>query len=41
VEDLPVQGKDEISNLAASFNRMKRSLVRAMKMLDSDEEGRS
>jgi protein-histidine pros-kinase len=38
VEDLPAQGKDEISTLAASFNRMQRSLVRAMKMLESDED---
>jgi protein-histidine pros-kinase len=38
VEDLPAQGKDEISTLAASFNRMQRSLVRAMKMLESDDE---
>ena len=34
VEDLPVRGKDEISVLASSFNRMQRSLARAMKMLD-------
>ncbi len=32
-----VHGKDEISTLAASFNRMRRSLVRAMQMLESDE----
>jgi len=38
VEELPAQGKDEISKLAASFNRMQRSLVRAMKMLESDED---
>jgi len=38
VEDLPASGKDEISNLAASFNRMQRSLVRAMKMIESDED---
>jgi protein-histidine pros-kinase len=38
VEDLPAGGKDEISNLAASFNRMQRSLVRAMKMIESDED---
>ena len=31
--ELPVSGKDEISILAASFNRMRRSLVQAMKML--------
>ena len=39
VEDLPAQGKDEISTLAASFNRMQRSLVRAMRMLESEEDG--
>jgi HAMP domain-containing protein len=38
VEDLPATGKDEISILAASFNRMRRSLVRAMKMLEGDAE---
>lgn len=38
VEDLPSQGKDEISTLAASFNRMQRSLVRAMRMLESDDD---
>jgi len=38
VEDLPAGGKDEISNLAASFNRMQRSLVRAMKMIESEED---
>ena len=31
--DLPEKGKDEISTLAGSFNRMRRSLVQAMKML--------
>ena len=34
VAELPVRGKDEISALADSFNRMRRSLERAMKMLD-------
>lgn len=38
VEDIPVKGRDEISVLAASFNRMQRSLVRAMKLLESEEE---
>jgi HAMP domain-containing protein len=38
VEDLPVKGRDEISLLAASFNRMQRSLSRAMKMLESDKD---
>jgi len=32
--DLPVKGKDEISVLAGSFNRMRRSLERALKMLE-------
>jgi HAMP domain-containing protein len=32
--DLPASGKDEISVLAGSFNRMHRSLAKAMKMLD-------
>ncbi len=36
VEDLPVRGRDEISLLASSFNRMQRSLARAMKLLESD-----
>ncbi len=38
VAELPVRGKDEISALADSFNRMRRSLERAMKMLE--EPGR-
>ncbi len=38
VAELPVKGKDEISTLADSFNRMRRSLERAMKMLE--EPGR-
>lgn len=33
VPELPAQGKDEVAQLAASFNRMRRSLVTAMKML--------
>jgi HAMP domain-containing protein len=32
--ELPVTGKDEIAVLAGSFNRMRRSLERAMKMLE-------
>jgi len=36
VEDIPVKGRDEISALAASFNRMQRSLAKAMKMLEGD-----
>lgn len=34
VPELPARGKDEISILAAAFNRMHRSLAAAMKMLD-------
>jgi protein-histidine pros-kinase len=34
VPELPVRGKDEISMLAAAFNRMHRSLAAAMRMLD-------
>jgi HAMP domain-containing protein len=41
VEDIAIKGRDEISILAASFNRMKRSLVKAMRMLETDEEGPS
>lgn len=35
VPELPVRGKDEIAVLAGSFNRMRRSLDRALKMLGS------
>lgn len=34
VPELPVRGSDEISLLAAAFNRMHRSLLAAMKMLE-------
>lgn len=34
VPELPVQGKDEVSVLADAFNRMHRSLAKAMKMLE-------
>jgi protein-histidine pros-kinase len=34
VAEFHVKGKDEISILATAFNRMQRSLVRALKMLD-------
>ena len=34
--ELPVSGSDEISILAGSFNRMRRSLVKAMSMLDPE-----
>ena len=32
--DFPVRGRDEIASLAESFNRMRRSLVNALKMLE-------
>lgn len=38
VPELPVRGKDEISVLAGAFNRMHRSVVAAMRMLE-DEPG--
>jgi protein-histidine pros-kinase len=34
VPELPVRGRDEVSMLAAAFNRMHRSLAAAMKMLE-------
>ncbi|BCM94237.1 hypothetical protein IAD21_06140 [Abditibacteriota bacterium] len=34
VEDLPVNGQDEIAVLSGSFNRMQRSLKQAIQMLD-------
>ena len=34
VPEMPVKGKDEVSALADSFNRMHRSLVKAIKMLE-------
>lgn len=34
IADFPAEGKDEIATLARSFNRMHRSLVKAMTMLD-------
>jgi hypothetical protein len=33
-----VRGKDEISVLAAAFNRMHRSVTAAMKMLEEEPE---
>jgi protein-histidine pros-kinase len=36
VPELPVKGKDEISRLADSFNRMHRSLAKAMKLLEDN-----
>ncbi len=38
VPELPVRGKDEISMLAAAFNRMHRSVTAAMKMLEVEGE---
>ena len=35
-EELAVNGKDEVSMLAASFNRMYRSLMKAIKMLETE-----
>ncbi len=34
--EFPVKGKDEISVLAGSFNRLRRSLVKAMNMLEQE-----
>jgi HAMP domain-containing protein len=34
IPELPAEGRDEIATLARSFNRMHRSLVKAMRMLD-------
>jgi HAMP domain-containing protein len=38
VPELPVSGRDEISVLAAAFNRMHRSVTAAMKMLEDEPE---
>ena len=35
-QEFEATGKDEVSVLAKSFNRMRRSLERAMKMLDGN-----
>jgi HAMP domain-containing protein len=35
IPELPVSGKDEIAVLAGSFNRMRRSLEKALKLLDN------
>ncbi len=40
VEELPVRGKDEVAMMAAAFNRMLRSLKRAMKLLSTEEDQR-
>jgi len=37
VEELSVEGSDEISDLGRSFNRMHRSLDNALKMIDEDD----
>jgi HAMP domain-containing protein len=36
LEDIPVKGRDEISQLTISFNRMQRSLAKAIKLLEKD-----
>jgi protein-histidine pros-kinase len=33
--EFPARGRDEIASLAESFNRMRRSLVNALKLLES------
>jgi HAMP domain-containing protein len=33
--EFPDQGRDEIASLGASFNRMRRSLANAMKLLET------
>ena len=38
VEELSVKGRDEISVLGLAFNRMQRSLARAMRMLEGEDE---
>jgi protein-histidine pros-kinase len=38
VPELPVKGKDEIADLAGAFNRMRRSLVHAMRMLGDQDK---
>jgi HAMP domain-containing protein len=35
ISEFSEQGKDEVSVLAASFNRMRRSLQQAMKLIDN------
>ena len=37
--ELPVRGQDEIASLAAAFNRMHRSLSKAMSMLEQKSDG--
>jgi protein-histidine pros-kinase len=37
VQDIPVRGRDEISVLASSFNRMQRSLVKALRLIEGDQ----
>jgi protein-histidine pros-kinase len=38
VEELQIQGNDEVASLGRSFNRMHRSLTNALKMLDEDDQ---
>jgi protein-histidine pros-kinase len=38
VPEIPVQGQDEVSQLARSFNRMYLSLVKAIQLLEASEE---
>jgi protein-histidine pros-kinase len=38
VQELQVKGRDEISVLGQSFNRMQRSLVRALRLLEANDE---
>ncbi len=38
VPEFEVRGRDEIASLATSFNRMRRSLASAMKLLDTDDQ---
>ena len=35
-EDIPIKGRDEIATLASAFNRMQRSLAKALKLLERD-----
>jgi protein-histidine pros-kinase len=36
VPSVQIKGKDEIANVASSFNRMQVSLTKALKMLDEE-----
>jgi len=37
IEEIKIKGRDEVSSIGRSFNRMHRSLNNALKMLDEDE----